>query len=170
MVDLGPTWIGVLHPRALRAMLGFAFILVGILSASGTARAQISPGPLSKAHQSLTGTTQCASCHQFGTSTPTFKCLDCHKEVTQRLAANHGYHAKLQMQNPNGKDCVRCHLEHNGEDFNLLHWEPSQKQFDHHLTEYNLEGKHAGLYCEKCHIPSKMVASERGSHQIQRSE
>jgi hypothetical protein len=161
LVDLGPTWIGVLHTRALRAMLGFAFILVGILSASGPARAQISPGPLSKAHQSLTGTTQCASCHQFGASTPTFKCLDCHKEVAQRLAANHGYHAKLQMQNPNGKDCVRCHLEHNGEDFNLLHWEPSQKQFDHHLTGYNLEGKHAVLSCEKCHTPSKMAASEQ---------
>jgi hypothetical protein len=62
------------------------------------AQGQISPGPLSKAHQSLNGTTQCASCHQFGTSTPTFKCLDCHKEIARLLSENVGYHARLEMQ------------------------------------------------------------------------
>ena len=35
--------------------------------------------------KSLTGTTQCASCHQFGASTPTFKCLDCHREIAGSL-------------------------------------------------------------------------------------
>jgi Cytochrome c7 and related cytochrome c len=132
-----------------------------LLSTGPPARGQISPGPLAKAHQSLTGTTQCTSCHQFGTSTPTFKCLDCHKEIAGRLAANHGYHARLEMRNPNGKDCVRCHLEHNGEGFNLIHWEPSQKQFDHRLTGYKLEGKHADTPCEKCHSPMYMVGAER---------
>jgi hypothetical protein len=139
------------------------FLLVGALLtiAASSAHAQISPGPLSKVHQSLSGTAQCTSCHQFGASTPTFKCLDCHKEVAQRLAAKHGYHAQIQMRNPNGKECVRCHLEHNGEDFNLIHWEPSLKQFDHRLTGYNLEGKHAGVACEKCHTPSDMIPAER---------
>jgi hypothetical protein len=140
--------------------MGALFCLLGGLSAR-PAHAQISPGPLSKAHQSLSGTTQCASCHQFRASTPTFNCLDCHKEVAQRLAAKHGYHAQIQMRNPNGKECVRCHLEHNGEDFNLIHWEPSLKQFDHRLTGYNLEGKHAGVACEKCHTPSHMMPAER---------
>jgi len=128
---------------------------------AGPAHAQISPGPLAKAHQSLSGTSQCASCHQFGTSVPTFKCLDCHKEIARRLAANHGYHARLEMKSPNGKDCVHCHLDHNGEDFGLIHWEPPQKQFDHRLTGYKLEGKHAGVACEKCHMPGNMVADER---------
>ena len=125
------------------------------------ATAQISPGPLSRAHSSLTGTTQCAACHEFGASTPTFKCLACHKEVAQALAGKHGYHARLQMQNPNGKDCVRCHLEHNGEDFHLLHWEPSEKSFDHRQTGYALEGKHTALACEKCHTPSHMALADR---------
>ena len=132
-----------------------------VFLACGPAQAQISPGPLSKAHESLTGTTQCASCHLFGASTPTFKCLDCHKEIAGRLAAKHGYHAQLEMRNPNGKDCVRCHLDHNGVDFKLIHWEPSQKQFDHRLTGYKLEGKHAGIACEKCHAPAYMVPEER---------
>lgn len=148
--------------RLILPKVGFASAcLLVLMLACPASRAQISPGPLSKAHQSLTGTTQCASCHQFGANTPTFKCLDCHKEVAQRLAAKHGYHAQIQMRNPNSKDCVRCHLEHNGEDFGLIHWEPSQKQFDHRLTGYNLEGKHAGIACEKCHMPGSIVASER---------
>jgi hypothetical protein len=126
-----------------------------------SARAQISPGPLSKAHESLNGSTQCRTCHQFGTSTPTFKCLDCHKEIADRLTANKGYHAQLGMKNPNGKDCVRCHLEHNGEDFSLIHWETAVKQFDHRLAGYPLVEKHAILACEKCHTPARMVPSLR---------
>ena len=125
------------------------------------ANAQISPGPLSKAHQSLDGATQCTTCHQFGTSTPTFKCLDCHKEIAQKLTANQGYHAQIGMKNPNGRDCVRCHLEHNGVDFTLVHWEPSLKQFDHKLTGYPLLDKHAAVACEKCHTAAHMVPAER---------
>ena len=139
------------------------FLLTGALLtvAASSARAQISPGPLSSAHQSLTGTTQCASCHQFGASTPTFKCLECHKEIAQHLSANRGYHAHLAMKNPNGKDCVHCHLEHNGLDFSLVHWEPSQKQFDHKLTGYALEGKHASVACAQCHTPKNIQGSDR---------
>jgi len=118
--------------------------------------AQISPGPLSKAHSSLAGTTQCNSCHLFGTSTPIFKCLECHKEIAEVLSNKHGYHFRIQMQNPNGKDCVRCHLEHNGESFNLIHWEPSENKFDHRQTGYPLEGKHAAVACEKCHTTAHM--------------
>jgi hypothetical protein len=55
----------------LRATAVVIAIAASVL-ATRPAVAQISPGPLSKAHRSLTGTTQCASCHQFGASTPTF--------------------------------------------------------------------------------------------------
>jgi hypothetical protein len=120
-------------------------------------RAQISPGPLARAHSSLNGTTQCSSCHVFGASAPTFKCLDCHKEVAEALANKHGFHFHLQMQNPKGKDCVRCHLEHNGENFNLIHWEPSEKNFDHRSTGYALEGKHSTVPCQQCHSPAHML-------------
>jgi len=146
------------HRRLAVALLVFPVVC---LFAPSYACAQISPGPLSKAHASQTGTTQCATCHFFGASTPTFKCLECHKEVAQALAGKHGYHARLQMNNPNGKDCVRCHLEHNGENFNLVHWEPSEKKFDHQLTGYHLEGKHAPVPCEKCHTPAHMVPADK---------
>ena len=139
----------------------FLLLILGVLAAPSLVSAQISPGPLSKAHQSLSGSTQCNTCHQFGTSTPTFKCLDCHKEIAQRLSANKGFHAQLGMKNPNGRDCVRCHLEHNGEDFGLIHWEPSLKQFDHRQAGYPLVDKHAGVACEKCHTPAHMVPVAR---------
>jgi hypothetical protein len=148
-----------------RPLLGSLMLFCGFLFVAVGARAQISPGPLSKAHQSLNGSTQCNTCHQFGTSTPTFKCLDCHREIADRLTSHQGYHALLGMKNPNGKDCVRCHLEHNGEDFSLVHWEPSLKQFDHRLTGYPLVEKHGGVACEKCHMPAHMVAAQRASIQ-----
>jgi hypothetical protein len=141
-------------PRSAVFVLWVAVLFFFVASPS---RAQISPGPLSKAHASLNGTTQCNSCHVFGASTPTFKCLDCHKEVAEALANKHGYHFRLQMQNPNGKECVRCHLEHNGENFNLMHWEPSEKNFNHKLTGYPIEGKHAAVPCAQCHTPATML-------------
>jgi hypothetical protein len=137
-------------------------ILLLVLFSSAPTKAQISPGPLSKAHQSLTGTTQCASCHQFGAKTPAFKCLDCHKEIAKTLAEKHGYHASLQMQNPTGKDCVRCHLEHNGVGFPLIHWNAPIKQFDHTLTGYPLDGKHVQVECGKCHTSQNIAPAERG--------
>jgi hypothetical protein len=143
-------------------LLAFAFVVIaGFLLATNNAHAQISPGPLAKAHESLNGATQCNSCHEFGTKTPTFKCLECHKEIARDLSTKQGYHAQIGMQNPNGRDCIRCHLEHNGEDFTLIHWEPSQKQFDHKLTGYPLVDKHAAVACEKCHTAAHMVPAIR---------
>lgn len=150
-----------LVPAARAPLILFALVFVAGALNPAPLHAQISPGPLAKAHEPLSGTTQCASCHQFGASTPTFKCLDCHAEIARRLSTHTGYHAQLPMKNPNGKDCVRCHLDHNGADFPLVHWEPSLKQFDHRLTGYPLEGKHAGLACEQCHIPANMMPGER---------
>jgi hypothetical protein len=149
--------------RAVSApgLLGLALALCGFFFVAADVHAQISPGPLSNAHESLNGSTQCNTCHQFGASTPTFKCLECHKEIADRIAAQKGYHALLGMKNPNGRDCVRCHLEHNGEDFSLVHWEPSLKQFDHRQAGYPLVEKHAAVACEKCHTPAHMVPALR---------
>jgi hypothetical protein len=73
------------HHPSLLSVIRLSFIFAALLFSASPARSQISPGPLAKAHQSLNGTSQCASCHQFGTSTPTFKCLECHKEIARLL-------------------------------------------------------------------------------------
>ena len=126
-------------------------------------RAQISPGPLAKPHKSLEGTTQCVSCHKFGAGEATFKCLECHTEIASRLAAHRGLHPNL-VTKPASQDCARCHSDHNGENFNMIHWDP--KVFDHNKAGYPLLGKHAGLACNRCHKPELISAAERATIRV----
>ncbi|MBI3671054.1 MAG: hypothetical protein HY237_14900 [Acidobacteria bacterium] len=147
-------------PRIGSRVASLAVALALLLLASA-ARAQISPGPLSRAHQSLSGQTQCASCHKFGAGAPQLRCLDCHAEIARRLEEQHGLHAALVSRTATSQDCARCHSEHNGENFNLIQWDASPKTFDHNKTGYVLEGKHAGLACNKCHAPEHIREPER---------
>src|SRR5579872_1817544 len=103
----------------------------------GSSFGQISPGPLSRAHQSLEGATQCASCHKFG-GEAILKCLDCHSEIAERLSSRKGLHATYGMKAGSSQDSARCHSEHNGLDFQLVKWDT--KNFDHKQTGYVLQG------------------------------
>src|SRR5262249_44818585 len=125
------------------------------------ARAQVSPGPLARPHQSLNGTTNCTQCHEFTRGEPAFRCTNCHAEIASRLAAHRGLHASYNIKPGPSQDCARCHSDHNGEDFPLINWDP--KTFDHKLTGYVLEGKHVGVACNKCHTPERISESERAS-------
>ena len=128
-----------------------------------TARAQISPGALSRPHQSLSGSTNCASCHKFG-GQAVLKCLDCHTEIATRLNAYRGLHATYNISANSSQECARCHSEHNGEDFPLIKWDI--KSFDHRQTGYILEGKHAGVNCSSCHTPAHISPQERPAIKI----
>jgi hypothetical protein len=125
----------------------------------GTAWAQISPGPLSRAHQSLDGPTHCTDCHKRGAGEAEFKCLECHTEIGSRVAARRGLHATYHIPAGSSQECARCHSEHNGVDFPIIKWDP--KTFNHKDTGYVLEGKHAGLACNKCHLPEKIPPADR---------
>ena len=122
------------------------------------ATAQLSPGPLSRPHLSLNGPTNCASCHKFG-GQAALKCLECHTEIAGRLSSHRGLHATYNIPSGSSQECARCHSEHNGEDFPLIKWDI--KTFNHKDTGYLLEGKHAGLACNKCHNPSHITPPER---------
>ncbi|HYL93068.1 MAG TPA: hypothetical protein VEW69_07905 [Alphaproteobacteria bacterium] len=143
----------------------FALAKIGwlILFASIGLRAQVSPGPVARAHQSIAGVTQCTACHKLGTGGRALKCMDCHTEIHQRLTAGLGFHAAVVKKEAAGNDCARCHSEHNGEDFRLVRWEPSQEKFDHTKTGYALEGKHAGLTCRQCHTAARIQEPLRSS-------
>lgn len=121
---------------------------------------QISPGPLSKAHQSVSGTTQCVSCHKLGADRE-FRCLECHTEIARRLDENRGFHAGVVAAGEREKACATCHAEHKGENVSLIHWEPSREAFDHRKTGYALEGKHATLDCARCHTAAHIAEAER---------
>jgi hypothetical protein len=141
--------------RTLRRHLAiFLFI-----AAAEIAHAQISPGPLARAHQQLNGPANCTKCHQFSTSTPTFRCVECHREIADEIQQNRGLHATFPRSGAEGTSCVKCHSDHNGEDFTLIHWDP--KNFDHAKTSYALDGKHTGVECRACHSAQHISTAAR---------
>jgi hypothetical protein len=145
----------------VRTQIALVRLAVLCVLAAGLARAQFSPGPLSKAHSSLNGPAHCTACHAIGAGTTKFKCLGCHTEIRSRLAERRGLHATLVKQIGDQSACVRCHSEHNGEVFVPIRWDVDLDQFDHRQTGYPLEGAHHGLACQKCHTPERIPASER---------
>jgi hypothetical protein len=134
-------------------------IVLSFLSTSIPAVAQISPGPLSRAHQSINGMTDCVTCHEISAGKPIFKCLGCHNEIASRIGARKGLHAMFDIGPGSSLKCVNCHSEHNGEDFILTKWD--LKTFDHGTTGYRLEGAHSGVSCNRCHAPEHISESER---------
>jgi len=120
--------------------------------------AQISPGPLSRAHRSLNSMGDCTTCHRISTGKPVFQCLQCHTEIASRIAAGKGLHASYNLKASSSRECIHCHSDHNGEGFQLIKWDI--RTFDHKQTGYALEGKHAGLDCSKCHTSAHVSQSE----------
>jgi hypothetical protein len=137
------------------------FVLTGALAVvtlflgALAVQAQISPGALSHPHQDFSGATQCTSCHAVGKGSADLKCKECHTEIAAEISTGRGLHSRFA----NKQDCSKCHSEHNGEDFPLIHWQPSLKGFDHNQTGYRLEGKHAGIDCNQCHTAVHIQAS-----------
>lgn len=141
-------------PRSVLFCGLFVFLCLG-------GNAQISPGPLSRAHTSLEGSTKCTLCHSFGLGTRKFKCTGCHTEIRQRLSEHRGFHARIVKNPGSDQECASCHTDHLGLGFNIVKWEPSHDEFDHRQTGYLLEGAHARVVCGRCHAASHLVASER---------
>jgi hypothetical protein len=111
-------------------------------------KAQLSPGDLQKSHQDLEGLKNCTQCHVIGQKISPQKCLDCHTILRERILAQKGLHSQ-----PNYQTCEKCHVEHHGRDFDLIWWPDGKENFDHTLTGFKLQGKHAHLKCQDCHRP-----------------
>lgn len=132
-------------PIAIAALLAAAF--------TGAGRAQISPGELSSPHAKLEGNRNCLTCHRSGKGVDPALCLDCHGALADRISAGRGLHA-----DPGFQRCERCHSEHNGREFELVHFEEGEGSFDHARTGHRLEGRHAALTCRECHRPDRVGA------------
>jgi hypothetical protein len=136
------------------------------LLASGDVRpvaAQISPGPLAHAHQALNGPANCTRCHAASVRSRSFLCLDCHREIAAELQQHRGLHASYPQAGSPGAACVKCHSDHNGENFAIVHWTPTAAGFDHKQTGYPLDGKHAGVACRDCHAARNISAAARAA-------
>jgi len=145
--------------------IAILFILIG--STGLPVRAQLSPGQLAKAHQPLEGPTNCTKCHDLARGPSQLKCLECHTEIRDRVANKLGLHATFTGTNPTGQECAKCHSDHNGVNFNMVRWDPPKREaLDHNKTGYPLEGKHAGVACEKCHKAENIPAGGRVGIQV----
>ncbi|ABF39477.1 cytochrome c family protein [Candidatus Koribacter versatilis Ellin345] len=146
-------------PRLPLPLVWFFGLLTLLLLLPLAAKAQISPGPLSQAHQDLSSSASCTKCHSVSPSSPNFRCLDCHRDIAARLQQKRGYHPALVGSQPGSSSCVKCHSEHNGANFALVKWD--SKHFDHAKAGFELDGKHAALDCAQCHSAKNITPSER---------
>ncbi len=127
------------------------------MTAPKTASAQFSPGPLSRSHAAIDKATACLECHEPKRATTAVRCLACHRELAARIRAGRGYHGRDKAR---AAQCASCHAEHGGREAVLVAWPGGRDSFDHSLTGYLLEGKHAALACRTCHIPALVRASD----------
>lgn len=130
--------------RARNETTRLVFVLLCL--AAGPAAAQLSPGPLSRAHEKFDGLRQCGSCHALGNREVQAKCLECHREIAAQRDAGRGLHAQAAYAR-----CVDCHVEHQGRDYELVHWPDGRERFAHDQTGFVLDGGHAGKDCRACH-------------------
>jgi hypothetical protein len=120
--------------------------------------AQISPGPLARAHQSLEGATNCASCHGVRREPMTQLCLNCHKEIRWLTERSRGVHGLEVRQTK--KECASCHPDHAGTSFQMIAWDAgAPAKFDHSKAGWALDGKHTAEKCESCHAPKYRVST-----------
>lgn len=135
----------------MKTRVSFLFLVwIGVFQG---AAGQISPGDLSSAHAHLEGMGNCTQCHTMGKSLSNENCLNCHTEIRTRIKEQRGLHASYGQ-----KECVECHKEHHGRNFDLVRFE--KNSFQHSHTGYSLEGKHAQLKCEQCHGKEKITAND----------
>ena len=158
--ETGPN--SLLPGSRANAVIVSLFAMLCFASIPTLARAQISPGPLSRAHSSLSGPTNCVACHKLG-ALKTYKCLECHTEIASRISSGKGFHARVVQRDSGSQGCASCHSEHNGENFALIRWDPSLERFDHAKTGWPLQGKHAAVSCQQCHTAAHMAQSERAA-------
>ncbi len=119
------------------------------------AGAQEIPGPLSAAHASKPGETDCSACHVAAGKVSPAKCLACHAKIASRVAAQKGYHRDK------ADDCAVCHAEHQGRQANIVPLEPAS--FDHAETGADLQGAHLKTKdCEACHTPASTYPRTQG--------
>ncbi|HLG18555.1 MAG TPA: hypothetical protein VI895_01910 [Bdellovibrionota bacterium] len=108
----------------------------------------ISPGPLAQPHAFVEGEGNCLKCHQEGKQVVGGECLTCHTELQERIRQTKGYHGRLDQV---ADRCGKCHPDHAGRTFKLIHWEKGKENFSHEDTGYSLRGGHAKVPCAGCH-------------------
>ncbi|HEU4733672.1 MAG TPA: cytochrome c3 family protein [Kofleriaceae bacterium] len=145
----------------MKRMVGRALALAALVFLIGLSRGAVaqeffgsSPGPLTSSHGALDAKDRCNDCHvNDSKDLSNDKCLGCHdhQNLKARIDAGKGFHASSAVK---GKKCESCHHEHKGRGYDIMGWSAikgGEKAFDHLLTGWKLNGKHAATECKDCH-------------------
>jgi hypothetical protein len=92
----------------------------------------LDPGPLSKAHESLTRVGDCVDCHGTASQVIDARCVACHEEIGARAEKRVGWHGTFD------EPCRTCHTEHAGADAELIEFD--RDAFQHDLARFELRG------------------------------
>lgn len=128
----------------MNRIIRFVFLALSLFFAEISFAQWVSPGKLSKAHQTLEGLNNCTLCHNIGEKITKEKCLTCHSKVKLEIEQQRGYHSLYRDQT-----CTECHQEHRGVDYPLTIID--EKEFDHAKLGFALEGEHKNRECTDCH-------------------
>jgi hypothetical protein len=133
--------------KVLRIVMMTTIALAGLSSVhAASVEKLLMPGPVVKGHIKQEDT--CAQCHdRSNVRTQTSLCLDCHKVIATDVRTSKGFHGR--MPNASTGECRVCHTEHKGREADIV--QLNRPQFDHHQTDFALEGAHTSLVCEACH-------------------
>jgi len=134
----------------------FPLLLLALAFGGTPAAAQVSPGPLARAHRELEGSLKCTRCHG-GRDGMQAKCVSCHRDVAWLAQQGRGLHGSAPAR---GAKCAGCHPDHAGEDFALIKWsEGSPERFEHRRAGWPLEQSHAKVKCAECHTSASRASS-----------
>ena len=122
--------------------------------AQNTVESLVQPDLLATAHAKLEA--DCSNCHKaFKKAAQSSLCADCHKPIKTDIATGKGFHGKSPIVGKS--ECANCHAEHKGRAFKQDKLSPLM--FDHTLTDYPLEGRHAVVTCSGCHQQGKKFSA-----------
>ena len=142
---------------------GLFAALITILVVTGYAYARggllYNPGPLNaQSGTALGGVTshaevggECQACHTapWESATMADRCVVCHTDIAAQLIDVATLHGTIMQGNP-GLTCRHCHAEHRGAEAPLTVLDSDD--FPHDATGFSLQGKHAEVACESCHL------------------
>jgi hypothetical protein len=169
---------GRLGARALIALASLGTVLVvAYVDVERT-----SPGSVALVHAriaELEDGANCSACHGGWRTSMTEACLECHAPIAQQIEEGHGLHGTLpsataapgaigQVTDPSA--CGRCHGEHHGSSFTLVHTRsfalagvPDVLAFDHARIGWPMDGKHTELDCAECHTHANVAQLPEGA-------
>lgn len=142
------------------ALIGVAVLLTQFAFSSAKAveiEKLVMPGEVIHGHSDVEG--ECSACHAaFEKQSQNSKCVECHEDVAADIKQFKGFHG--QFPGVQDQQCKTCHTEHKGRNATIVVLD--EKSFDHDMTDFRLDGKHADVECSGCHEEDKKLREAPG--------